>query len=127
ICDKMDIRKYLIPKVHEKESNNVKDDGIASSSGIGSGLPTEVSKKSNNSSKSGLALPPTSVTIERSFSTMRRVKTWLRSSTSEDRLSGFCLLSVYRQMVLENKHNFINKVIDKFGQDRRRLQFLFND
>ncbi|XP_031327332.1 zinc finger MYM-type protein 1-like [Photinus pyralis] len=51
----MDIRKFLIS---EQNSNNVKDDGIAiaSSSGIGSELPTEVSKKSNNSSKSGLEM-----------------------------------------------------------------------
>lgn len=74
-----------------------------------------------------LALPPTSVTIERSFSTLRRVKTWLRSSISEDRLSGLCLLSVHRQQVLKNKDAFLNKVLNKFGQDRRRLQFLFSE
>lgn len=35
-----------------------------------------------------LAQPCTTCTIERSFSTLRRVKTWLRSTMTEDRLSG---------------------------------------
>ncbi|KAJ8894055.1 hypothetical protein PR048_006665 [Dryococelus australis] len=35
-----------------------------------------------------LSLPATKCTIERSFSTMRRVKTWLRSTMSNSRLSG---------------------------------------
>lgn len=35
-----------------------------------------------------LALPCTTCTIERSFSTLRRVKTWLRSTMSENRLNG---------------------------------------
>lgn len=35
-----------------------------------------------------LALPCTTATIERSFSTLRRVKTWLRTTMGEDRLNG---------------------------------------
>lgn len=35
-----------------------------------------------------LALPCTTCTIERSFSTLRRVKTWLRSTMGENRLNG---------------------------------------
>lgn len=35
-----------------------------------------------------LTLPPTTCTNERSFSTLRRVKTWLRSTMAEERLSG---------------------------------------
>lgn len=35
-----------------------------------------------------LALPCTTCTIERSFSTLRRVKTWLRTTMIEDRLTG---------------------------------------
>jgi len=32
-----------------------------------------------------LSLPATSCTAERSFSSLRRVKTWLRSTTGKDR------------------------------------------
>ena len=46
-----------------------------------------------------LTLPATSCTVERSFSTLRRVKTWLRSTMSDSRLSGLCMLSVHRDKV----------------------------
>ena len=41
-----------------------------------------------------LTLPVTTCTIERSFSTLRRVKTWLRSTMADDRLSSLCMMSV---------------------------------
>ena len=74
-----------------------------------------------------LSLPATTCTVERSFSTLRRVKTWLRSTMSDHRLSGLCMMSVHRQRVNSDKTELINKVIDKFGIEPRRLQFLFNE
>lgn len=74
-----------------------------------------------------LTLPVTTCTVERSFSTMRRVKTWLRSTMADDRLSGLCMMSIHRAKIAENKQQLIDKVIDKFAQDHRRLQFLFRD
>lgn len=71
-----------------------------------------------------LATPATTCTMERSFSTLRRVKTWLRSTMSDDRLSGLCMMSVHRQRVWNNKA-FISKVIDRFGQNPRRVKLLF--
>lgn len=72
-----------------------------------------------------LTLPATTCTIERSFSTMRRVKTWLRSTMADDRLSGLCMLSVHREKVNAKKSEFMERVVDEFGRDHRRLQFLF--
>lgn len=72
-----------------------------------------------------LTLPPTTCTVERSFSTLRRVKTWLRSTISEDRLNGLCLMSIHRNIIDGDTVNFINRVIDKFAQDSRRMLFLF--
>lgn len=43
-----------------------------------------------------LAQPCTTCTIERSFSTLRRVKTWIRSTMTEDRLNGNNLENNYR-------------------------------
>ena len=76
-----------------------------------------------------LALPATTCTIERSFSTLRRVKTWLRCTMTDERLSGLCMMSVHRKKIesAQNKKVFIESVIDKFGQDARRLQFLFRE
>lgn len=73
-----------------------------------------------------LTLPCTTCTIERSFSTLRRVKSWLRSTMSENRLSGLCMMSVHRDLILADKVAFINKVVDRFGQNPRRIQFLFS-
>ncbi|CAG9828395.1 unnamed protein product [Diabrotica balteata] len=57
-----------------------------------------------------LCLPPTTCTIERSFSTLRRVKTWIRSTISEQRLDGLCMMSVHRNKIENNRNNFIKKV-----------------
>lgn len=42
-----------------------------------------------------LAQPCTTCTIERSFSTLRRVKTWLRSTMGEDRLNGNTFIHLF--------------------------------
>ncbi len=52
--------------------------------------------------------PCTTATVERSFSTLRRVKTWLRSTMGEERHTGLCLMSVHRNFVKEN-HERIEK------------------
>ena len=72
-----------------------------------------------------LTLPATSCTVERYFSTLRRVKNWLRSTMSDTRLSGFCMLSVHRNKVNSQKTELMNRVIDNFGRDPRWLKFLF--
>ncbi|KAI0214998.1 hypothetical protein LSAT2_033009, partial [Lamellibrachia satsuma] len=43
-----------------------------------------------------LTLPASTIQIEWSFSTLRRIKTWLRSTMFTERLSGLCILSVHR-------------------------------
>ena len=45
-----------------------------------------------------LVLPATSCTAERSFSCLRRLKTWLRSTMGEGRLSSLALLSVHHDI-----------------------------
>ncbi|GBN81036.1 repressor of the inhibitor of the protein kinase, partial [Araneus ventricosus] len=46
-----------------------------------------------------LAVLPVSVaTVERSFSNLRRLKTYLRNTTSESRLNGLALLSIHRDI-----------------------------
>ena len=60
-------------------------------------------------------------------STLRRVRTWLRSTMSNDCLSGLCVLSVHRDKVNCNKKDFKDKIVDMFGIDNRRLQFLFKE
>lgn len=74
----------------------------------------------------GLTLPVTTCSIERSFSTLRRVKTWLRSTMTDDRLSALCLISVHREKIGANKDCFIEDIIQEFSLSPRRLQFAFS-
>ena len=59
-----------------------------------------------------LTLPASTCQVERFLSNLRRVKTWLRSTTSTGRLSGLCMLSVHRQKVMDRKDAIIKDVID---------------
>lgn len=72
-----------------------------------------------------MTIPPTTCTVERSFSTLRRVKTWLRNTMCQDRLSNLCLLSVHRDRIKEI--NLKELAIDKFSKNKRNLQFAFSE
>lgn len=66
-------------------------------------------------------LPATSCTAERSFSTLRRVKTYLRSTMGQDRLNGLVLLHIHRNIDI-----LPEEVIDKFAREhKRRLQLTY--
>lgn len=56
-----------------------------------------------------LTLPVSNASAERSFSSLRRLKTWLRSTMTENRLNGLALLHIH-------KENSINpyEVLEKF-------------
>ncbi|CAK1597677.1 unnamed protein product [Parnassius mnemosyne] len=60
-------------------------------------------------------LPVSVATAERSFSTLRRIKSWLRSSMVEDRLTGLALLHVHKNVPID-----VNDVITRFGRRRKR-------
>ncbi|XP_067130092.1 zinc finger MYM-type protein 1-like [Centruroides vittatus] len=60
---------------------------------------------------------------KRSFSSLRRMKTWLRSTMVESRLNGLAMMSVHRKIINENIKDFNNKVVEKFTKNPRRLCF----
>ncbi|VEN51205.1 unnamed protein product [Callosobruchus maculatus] len=70
-----------------------------------------------------ITLPFTTCTIERSFSSLRRMKTWLRSTMVESRLNGLAMMSVHRKYVTDNLADFNNKVVEHFARNPRRLCF----
>src|SRR5687768_10143292 len=55
----------------------------------------------------------TTCTIERSFSTLRRVKTWLRSTMSDERLSALCMMSVHKERIEKLKTDFVEEVMKR--------------
>lgn len=70
-----------------------------------------------------MTIPPT-CSIARTFNMLRRVKNWLRSTMCENRLSGLCMLSLHRKKV--KKLDTAEKVVDEFGKDKKKLQFVFS-
>lgn len=64
-----------------------------------------------------IVIPVTTASAERSFSTLKRVKTYLRNSMGEDRLGALALASVYREKVEPDK------IIDTFIKKNRRINF----
>lgn len=65
-------------------------------------------------------LPVSITTAERSFSTLRRLKTWTHSTLVEDRLTGLALLHVHRDVEI-----YTEKAIDAFAKSHKtRLEFV---
>uniref|UniRef100_A0A452GX58 DUF4371 domain-containing protein n=1 Tax=Gopherus agassizii TaxID=38772 RepID=A0A452GX58_9SAUR len=64
-----------------------------------------------------LTLPISSAVAERPFSRLKLIKSYLRSTMGEDRLSGLALLSIERQLATEVDYN---KVIDNFARMKFR-------
>ena len=72
-----------------------------------------------------ITTPMSSCEAERCFSTLKRVKTFLRNSMSEERLNALAMLSMGKRLVRES-FNFNNSVVDKFANLKdRRANFLF--
>lgn len=69
-----------------------------------------------------LILPIGSTTCERSFSTMRRIKTWLRSRMSQDRFSKLSILNINSDMAKNIEHQ---EIIDGFSKSGNRKLQLF--
>uniref|UniRef100_A0A6P7GJV3 Uncharacterized protein LOC114337735 isoform X1 n=1 Tax=Diabrotica virgifera virgifera TaxID=50390 RepID=A0A6P7GJV3_DIAVI len=63
-----------------------------------------------------LTIPATSASVECSFSVLKRIKSFTRNSTSEDRLSKLALLSIEKECIKQLSENpkFYDDVIDKF-------------
>ena len=64
-------------------------------------------------------IPVTTATNERSFSSLKLVKTYLRSTMAEDRLTGLAHLCINKDIKLDYE-----KVINEFGRKNRRLDFV---
>lgn len=68
-----------------------------------------------------LTVPVTTATAERSFSTLRRIKSYLRSTMSQNRLNNILLLHAHKDLTDELDIKQI--AIDFIRKNNRRLQF----
>lgn len=63
-----------------------------------------------------VTLPVTTCTAERSFSTLKYLKNYLRNSTSEMRLNGLCLLYIYKNVSVSE-----DEVFNILQKEKRRI------
>ena len=63
-----------------------------------------------------LTMPVTSATAERSFSVLRRLKTYVRSTVNNDRLSSLALMHIHRYFSVD-----LDKVMEKFVSAKTRI------
>ena len=71
-----------------------------------------------------MTIPSTSVSVERNFSCLKRIKTYLRNSMTEERLSSLATISIEKDLInflVNNDGQFYEKIIDRFSllKDRR--------
>nr|CAI5869965.1 unnamed protein product [Callosobruchus analis] len=60
-------------------------------------------------------LPVSNATAERSLLTLRRLKTWLRTTIVKERLTGLALLNVHFDSEID-----IENIIERFAEKRKR-------
>lgn len=68
-----------------------------------------------------LSTPATNCSAERSFSTLRRVKNYLKSTTSHDRLTSLALLAIEGRLTQTISYD---DIIDKFARKKARRKAL---
>ncbi len=63
-----------------------------------------------------LTMPVTTATCERSFSTLRRIKDWLRNRMTDERLTSLSLLHIHRDIPVSTQ-----KCVDDLDNGKRRI------
>jgi len=63
-------------------------------------------------------LPVTTATVERSFSVLKLIKNYLRSTISENRLNGLALMYIYRDLSIDAE-----TIITEFSRLKHRVNF----
>ena len=76
-----------------------------------------------------VTIPASSASAERSFSALKRIKTYLRNSQDQDRMSSLALLSIEKALLakLRRKSSFYDDVIDIFARKCRRIELHFKN
>jgi hypothetical protein len=74
-----------------------------------------------------VTIPASSALVERSFSALKRIKTYARNSQGEDRMSRLSLLSIEKKLLenILNNEDFYDHVINDFAAKHRRIDLVF--
>lgn len=69
-----------------------------------------------------IGLPVSSAGCERSFSAMRRIKTWLRATMNQERFSNMALLNIESNIIKQNVTAL--QVLHIFAEKNRKLRLI---
>lgn len=74
-----------------------------------------------------LTIPASTSSVERSFSALKRLKTYSRNQMQEERLSELALISIEKDFLksLRHRENFYDKVIEIFTNKTRRIELIY--
>lgn len=78
--------------------------------------------------KLAVTIPCTSVSVERSFSAMKKIKTFFRSRMTEERLTALAYLNIEKERLLkllQNEDDFFEKMLNRFLKKDRRLELVY--
>jgi len=69
-----------------------------------------------------LTIPSTSVSVERSFSSLKRIETYLRNSTFQQHLSSLSTISIEKLLIQQFKENepFYEEIINIYANKKDR-------
>lgn len=72
-------------------------------------------------------IPVSTASVERSFSALKRIKTYSRNRTGEKRLSNLALLSIEAALLddIRQKDIFFERTVNFFATQERRMEFTF--
>ena len=70
-------------------------------------------------------IPATSCSAERSFSCLRRLKTYLRNTMGQDRLSSIAIINIERAYANKMLENDMQSIINTFGKRHSRNSYFF--
>ena len=74
-----------------------------------------------------VTIPVSTASVERSFSALKRIKTYSRNATGQTRLSALASMSIEKNILVELKRTdtLYNRVIEVFLRKERRMDFVF--
>ncbi|KAJ4451918.1 hypothetical protein ANN_03396, partial [Periplaneta americana] len=74
-----------------------------------------------------ITIPASSSSVERSFSAMKRIKSYLRNTQCQERLSSLALLSIEKSLLatLCQRPSFYDDVIDIFARKNRGTELVY--
>lgn len=72
-------------------------------------------------------IPVSTASVERSFSALKRIKTYARNRTGEKRLSNLAVISIEAALLedMKRKNTFFERAVEIFAGQERRMDFTF--